>query len=185
VPPAVTTTVIAAFVALLVAAGAGLLTWGQIRRERQQWLVEVKVAWALELHKTRLVAYPGAFEAIAPLSTPHRAALTAEVAGQVAKELNTWLYSTGGMCADSTTRGAMLGLRDSCDKWAANGGSRPAQLYEFRNLAIVFLRRDLDLTGPDSFDVHRHVALLAKLREDLDASDRRNPLTDRGFIPDR
>jgi hypothetical protein len=182
----VTTALTAGFVALVVvAAGIGVLTWTQIRRERQRLLVEVEVARAVALHKTRLAAYPHAFEAIAPLSTHHRAALTAEVAGNVASGLNTWLYSTGGMCADATTRGAMLGLRDSCDRWATNGGSRPPQLYEFRNLAVTFLRRDLDLVGPEPFEVHRHVSLLAKLRDDLDAFDRRNPLADRGVVPDR
>jgi hypothetical protein len=91
----------------------------------------------------------------------------------VAEELNAWLYSAGGMCADATTRGAILGLRDSCDRWGRNGGPRPPQLYEFRNLAVAFLRRDLDLAGLEPFDVRRAVTHLAKLRDDLDGPDQR------------
>jgi hypothetical protein len=157
----------------MVVTGGGALTWAQIRRERDRWITDVTVAWALELRKTRLAAYPAVFEAIAPLSTHRRAALTAEVAGEVAEKLNTWLYSTGGMCADAATRGAVLGLRDSCNRWATAGGSRPPQLYEFRNLTITFLRRDLDLAGLESYNFHSDVTLLGKLRDDLDALEKR------------
>jgi hypothetical protein len=181
----VPTSVTAALVAFVVAAGVGAVVLAQVRRDGRQSQVDARAAWTLELHRTRLASYPAAFEAVAPLSTPHRAALTPEVAATVAGQLNTWLYSAGGMCADAATRRAVLGLRDSCDKWATNGGSRPPQLYEFRNLAIKFLRRDLDLDGPESFDFQRSVALVAKLRDDLDTLDRRNPLTDRNFVPDR
>jgi hypothetical protein len=160
-------------VALIVVAGIGALAWAQIRNEHERWSADAKVARALELHKARLASYPVAMEAIAPLSTHCRAALTAEVAGEVAEKLNTWLYSTGGMCADATTRAAVLGLRDSCQTWAAKGGARPPQLYEFRNLTIAYLRLDLDLPGLEPFDPHRGVTLLAKLRDDLDAFDKR------------
>lgn len=168
-PTAVTTVLLPGFVALVVTIGVGALTWDQIRRERQRELMEAKVARSLELLRVRLTAYPAVFEAMAPLSTHSRALLTSEVAGEVAEKLNGWLYSVGGMCADATTRGAILGLRDSCDKWAASSGQRPPQLYEFRNLAVAFLRRDLDLAGLESFDVRRSVTLLGKLREGLDA----------------
>src|SRR5262249_19732013 len=161
------------FVALVVATGGGVLTWAQIRRERDRWVTDVTVTWALELRKTRLATYPAAFEAIAPLSTPRRAALTAEVAGEVAEKLNTWLYSTGGMCADATTRGAVLGLRDSCNRWATAGGSRPPQLYEFRNLTITFLRRDLDLACLEAYNFHSDGTLLGQLRADLPAPEKR------------
>jgi hypothetical protein len=169
----VTMALIAGFVALAVAVGGGLVVWFQIRREHERWLADVKVAWAVELRKARLAAYPAAFAAIAPLSTHHRPALTAEVAGDVAEQLNTWLYSTGGMCADATTRGAVLGLRDSCNTWATTGGTRPPQLYEFRNLTITFLRQDLDLAGLESYEFHRSVALLRQLRDDLETFDKR------------
>ena len=49
---------ISGIVALVVAGGSGLLAWAQIRRERRRWLVDVKVAWALELHRARLASYP-------------------------------------------------------------------------------------------------------------------------------
>jgi hypothetical protein len=171
-PAQVTTVLLSGFVALVVTTGIGTLTWDQIRRERQRESVEAKVARALELHRTRLASYPAAFEAMAPLSTHNRALLTSQAAGEVAKELNNWLYSVGGLCADADARGAILGLRDSCGRWAGSG-QRPPQLYELRNLAVAFLRRDLDLAGPESFDVRRNVALLGKLRDDLDDLDNR------------
>jgi hypothetical protein len=78
------------------------------------------------------------------------------------------------MCADATTRGAVLGLRDSCSRWATIGDTRPPQLYEFRNLTITFLRRDLDLGGLEPYDFQRNVTVLNKLRDDLDALDKRS-----------
>lgn len=170
----ITPILIAAFVAFIIAAVVGALTWTQVHREREQLLVDARTAWSVEVHRARLASYPAAFEAMAPLSTPNRAALTAEVAGEVGKKLNAWLYSTGGMCADATTRSAVLGLRDSCDKWATTGGSRPPQLYEFRNLTITFLRRDLDLDDIEPFDLNRNLTLLGKLRDDLEAHERRS-----------
>jgi hypothetical protein len=174
VPGVVTAALLSGFVTLVVASGVGALVWEQIRREDQREPVAARVARSLELHRTRLAAYPAAFAAMAPLSSRNRADLTVQVAAEVAAELNAWLYSTGGMCADATTRGAILGLRDSCDRWAGSSGQRPPQLYEFRNLAVAFLRRDLDLAGLEPFDVRRGVTLLGKLRGDLDALDKRD-----------
>lgn len=184
-PGLITAAFIAGFVAVAVSAAAGALTWSQVRRDREQGRADERAARALELHRLRLSSYPAAFEAIAPLSTHRRAGLTAEVAGAVGERLNAWLYSAGGMCADATTRSAILGLRDSCGLWASVEGSRPPQLYEFRNLAVTFLRRDLDLCGADPAEPQRNLALLGKLRDDLDALDRRGHLTDRAAIPDR
>lgn len=167
-PTDITTVLLAGFVALAVTTGIGALMWDQIRRERQRESAAAAVARSLELHRARLTSYPAAFEAMAPLSTQNRAALTPQTAGAVAQRLNDWLYSAGGMCADATTRGAVLGLRDSCARWAGTG-QRPPQLYEFRNLAVAFLRRDLDLSELDASDVRRNVTLLGRLRDDLDA----------------
>jgi hypothetical protein len=173
VSTAVTAVLLSGLLALVVAAGVGALMWNQLRRERERGLVTAKVARTLELHRARLASYPAALEAMAPLSTHNRALLNPEVAGDVGEDLNVWLYSTGGMCADATTRGAVIGLRDSCARWAENG-QRPPQLYELRNLTVAFLRRDLELTGLEPPDVRRNLALLGKLRDDLDALGNRN-----------
>src|SRR5258708_932564 len=58
----------------------------------------------------------------------------------------------GGPCADATTRGALLGLRECCRTWAVEGGSELADLYKWRNLPSTFLRRDLDVLGLESYD---------------------------------
>jgi hypothetical protein len=131
------------------------------------------MAYATELHKMRLSSYPEVFRILAGLSHGSGKPVTAEVASDVAKELNSWFYSTGGMCADGTTRGAILGLRKSCERWAQTG-QRPNELYGFRNVAIAFLRRDLDVGGRnESYDFDSDSTLLGRLREDLTAIDNR------------
>jgi hypothetical protein len=165
----VATALISGFVALLVGGASALLTVAQIRRERRKWLTDVKVAWSLELHKTRIASYPDALRAIVPLSHAKASPITPETCGTVADELNEWLYSTGGLCADATTRGAVFGLRKCCHKWAKKGGSEPADLYQWRDLTIAFLRRDLDLMGNEDHDFHLGSTLLSKLQEELDS----------------
>ncbi len=106
-----------------------------------------------------------------PLS--HTATVTPQTAEMVAHELNEWIYSAGGLCAEATTRGAVLGLRDCCRKWAEDGGAQPNDLYTWRNLTTTFLRRDLDLGGLDSYDFDLGSTLLSKLQDELDSSRRR------------
>jgi hypothetical protein len=168
----VATALISGAVALLVAGASALLALAQIRREHRKWLTELKAAWSVELYKTRMSTYPRAHQALAPLSHASDEVITREVAGSVARELNDWLYSVGGLCADATTRGALLGLRECCRQWAADG-QQPAQLYEWRNLLTTFLRRDLDVLGLDSYDFDPGSTLLAKLQFELQALERR------------
>jgi hypothetical protein len=164
----VLTALISGLIALVVAGGTGLLTLIQIRRERDKWQIEIKTAYALELHKTRLGSYPEVFRILLKLSHGAGGTINAETAAEVAKELNSWFYSTGGMCAEETTRGAILGLRVTCEQWA-NTGTRPAELYAIRNIALRFLRRDLDLEGLESYDFDKPSTILQKLRAELAA----------------
>lgn len=171
-PTQVLAALISGVVAIFVAGGSGILTWAQIRRERDKWLIDVKMAYATELHKTRLRSYPAVFRVLSELSHAGGVSVTAEKAGRVAGELNEWFYSEGGMCADATTRGAILGLRKSCERWAQTG-HRPDGLYGFRNIAVAFLRRDLDVSGRnESYDFSDDPTLLDTLRRDLAAMDR-------------
>jgi len=157
----------------VVAGGSGLLAWAQIRRERRRWLVDVKVAWALELHRARLASYPAVFAALAPLSSHNADQRSPEIAAAVARDINDWFYSAGGMCADATTRGAILGLRGACNRWATEG-QRPADLSRWRNLAIACLRRDLDVGGLESYDFDADSTMLNKLTQELNAAERNN-----------
>ncbi|MEV0181862.1 hypothetical protein AB0I54_21595 [Streptomyces sp. NPDC050625] len=166
----VVTALISGLVALLVAGVSGLLTLVQIRRERRKWLTDLKGAWALENHKTRLASYPDAFAVLQRLSHGGAEAVTPEVAARVAAELNDWLYSTGGMCADAATRGALLGLRQRCRRWAKNGGQRPDDLYTWRNLALALLRRDLDILGLETYESDADATMLKQLQQELEAS---------------
>lgn len=175
----VLTALISGLVALVVAGGSSFLTWLQIRRERNKWQVEIKTAYALELHKARLSSYPEVFRVLYRLSHGPGGQATAETAGEVAKELNSWFYSIGGMCADATTRGAILGLRISCERWAREGGYHPDELYGFRNLALSFLRRDLDVGGLESYDFDQPSTILEKMKAELEAMDRNAPRTER------
>jgi|tagenome__1003787_1003787.scaffolds.fasta_scaffold20983822_6 hypothetical protein len=182
--PQVATALISGTVALAVGVSTGLISWLQIRRERRRWIVDTKVAWSLELLKVRLQSYPAAFEALVPLSHGSGQPLTAERAGTVAANLNQWLYSAGGMCAGSTTRAAIIGLRQSCQEWSSSGGKRPKELYRFRNFAIEFLRLDLDLSGNEKWDFADPAGWLRQLGDDLEKVEgsrrpsERTPLTD-------
>jgi hypothetical protein len=59
---------ISGLVALVVAGGSSFLSWTQIRRERDKWQVDVKLAYALELHKARMASYPEVFQVLLKLS---------------------------------------------------------------------------------------------------------------------
>lgn len=162
----VTTALISGFVALLVGGVSALLTLSQIRREHRRWLTDLKSAWSIELYKSRMATYPAVHEALSPLS--HTANVDSRAAAAVAEDLNSWIYSAGGLCADAATRGAILGLRDCCRNWARNGGEQPDDLYKWRNLVTTFLRRDLDLGGLDSYDFDSPSTLLHQLERELE-----------------
>jgi hypothetical protein len=172
------TALISGFVALLVAGGSALLTLTQIRREHDRWLTDLKVAWSLELYKSRMASYPEAHAALAPLSHASPEPVTPQIAETVARQLNQWLYSAGGLCADATTRGALLGLRECCRKWARAGGPEPEDLYAWRNLLGTFLRRDLDVLGLESYDFDLDPSLLNKLQRELESTRQRQRGTD-------
>lgn len=161
------TALISGVVALLVAGGSALVTLTQIRGEHRKWLADLKAAWSLELYKARLATYPEVHQALAPLSHISMETLTPEIAGVVAFKLNEWIYSAGGLCADTTTRGAVLKLRECCRGWAGEGGAVPTDLYQWRNLTTTCLRRDLDVLGLDSYDFGQDATLLQKLEREL------------------
>jgi hypothetical protein len=163
----IVTALISGLVALLVGGGSALLT---IRRERERWLTDLKAAWSLELYKSRLATYPEAQAALAPLSNASAEPVTPQIAQAVGQKLNQWLYSAGGLCADPTTRGALLGLRECCRKWASEGGARPEDFYTWRNLLGTFLRRDLDILGLESYDFDLDPTLLSKLQRELEST---------------
>lgn len=158
-------------VALLIGGASVFVNLSQLRRERRRWLAELKTGWSLELYKARLASYPTVHEVLAPLS--HTATPTAQDAATVAGALNDWIYSAGGLCAEATTRGAVLGLRECCRRWVASGGTAPDDLYLWRNLTTTFLRRDLDLGGLESYDFDPDVPLLSKLQDELETMRRR------------
>lgn len=156
----------------LVVGGLGLaVALAQIRRERKRWMADLKVAWSVELHKTRLATYPEAMTALLPLSEASTEPPNKETAWHVAERLNAWLYSAGGLSASATTRGALLGLRQHCRRWAADG-RRPDDLYQWRDLLIAFLRYDLDLPGLEDYDFDLETSQLGHFQAELHRLER-------------
>lgn len=159
---------IAAVVSLATAGIGAALTLAQSKRERSKWLVDVKSGYALERYRHRLSTYPQVFEALEMLSHARREADVAKDAARVADALNRWIYSAGGMCADASTRGALVALRHKCAEWAESG-ERPGDLYSWRNVAIQMLRRDLDLQGRNEvYDFDNVGSALQMLKEEVD-----------------
>src|SRR5712692_7982284 len=68
-PLEIQTALISAAVAIITVAIGGFLTWNQIQRERRRWLTDLKTAYSMELHKTRLDSYPRVYEIFKKLST--------------------------------------------------------------------------------------------------------------------
>lgn len=167
----VTAALISGVVALVVGVASSVVALSQIRREHRRWLADLKTAWSLELYKSRMTTYPEVHRSLAPLS--HTVTVTPDAAGEVARQLNEWIYSAGGLYAEATTRGAVLGLRDCCRKWADSGGSLPDDLYTWRNLTTTFLRRDLDVVGLDSYDFDLDSTLLSRLQDEIESTNRR------------
>ena len=159
---------IAGVVGLATASIGALLTFLQARRERSKWLVDFKSTYTLELYRQRLAAYPAAFKFIGRLSHGAEPRPDSSIAGEVALELNDWIYGAGGLCADAGTRGAVLGLRIRCAAWARAGNhGRPSDLYEWRNVALAMLRLDIDLSGLEEYDFGNMPSALERLRGEV------------------
>jgi hypothetical protein len=156
---------IAAIVALITTAIGGYFTWKQIQREKTKWLIDLKTSYSVELYKTRLTSYSPIFEILGRLSKHATERLTPDKAQHIGHEIHEWLYSPGGLCADASTRGALKGLRYYCLEWKQ--GERPQEIGDWRHMAMFLLRRDLDVTGIESFDPKDRESLLAKLRAEV------------------
>lgn len=76
------------------------------------------------------------------------------------------LYSAGGLCADAKARSAVIAVRDCCHSWGRGGGAQPPELFALRDVAINFLRLDLELVGLTSA-VDDQSTALDKLGEEL------------------
>src|SRR5690242_257620 len=159
------TALISALVALVTVALGGFFTWSQIQRERTKWLIDLKASYSTELYKTRLTCYPELYQTLGKLSRYAPDPLTPDKAQRVGHEIQAWLYSTGGLCADASTRGALNGLRHYCLEWKE--GAKPHAIDEWRQTALLLLRRDLDLQGIESFDPQDSASLLKRLQAEV------------------
>ena len=173
----VLTAIISAGIALLTAGATAYFARGQskrderrllyeMQRERGNWLKEIKSQYSLDLLTERLKTYPEAMKIIGELSVRAAEPMTPAKAHRIAGHLNAWIYSAGGLCATKETRGALLGLREACFRWES--GSHPPELYAFRDISILMLRRDLDLKGLESYSFDNLRSALDELRQDVE-----------------
>jgi hypothetical protein len=161
----------------LVAAGIGILSallanylgW---RTERRKWIISLKSNTKVELLKVRLKSYPEAFALLRQVSSTRRDQVTPDDARRLSIEFSDWLYSDGGMAAEASTRGAILVLRGQMELWAENA-EMPADFYDWRDRALIFLRRDLDLVGLESYDESAPGSLLDQIRGEAESLLRR------------
>jgi hypothetical protein len=144
----------------------------RFQHERREWLTELRKAYEVELYKTRIESYPKIFQTFAKLSHHAPERVTAENATQIAHELNDWFYSVGGMCAEADTRGAIRGLRNLCDEWGKQKGKKPSDFNQWRNAAMLLLRRDLNIRGLERFDtLDSPMPILERLEKENDQSN--------------
>jgi hypothetical protein len=158
------TAAIAAVVALVTAVLGTSVTWNL---ERRRWLTGLKVNLQVEVQKTRLLSYPAVFKIFGKMSNRAVEPLDSMSALRVAGELNDWIYSAGGMSADESTRGAVLALRELLLKWNIED-VMPADFYTWRNRALLLLRRDIDISGLESYDSSDIGSLLEQVKVDAD-----------------
>ena len=144
------TAVVAFIVASLSGMVSAVITISVARRTLQ---IDLKRAYAVELFKKRLAVYPPVWEALGALSEQAVAPLDEAKAILIARQLNDWLYSVGGLCADRQTRRALLDVRNGCLDFASAGFSI-STLRELRDNAMIYLRKDLALKGLESFDTN-------------------------------
>jgi hypothetical protein len=144
--------ILTALISLIVASISGFVSsYITISVERKKLKIDLKKAYAIELFKKRLEAYPPVWEILGALSAQAIDPLNTNKAAQVARQLNDWLYSVGGLCADMETRRALLDVRNACID--LNGDEVSTEkVRELRDVAMIHLRRDLDLKGLESFN---------------------------------
>jgi hypothetical protein len=169
-PPETQAALIAGAVSLITATITaiigGSIALKRMRREQGKWLTELKSTYAAELYQARLAAYPHMQEIMGQLSSQAQEPLTPAQAHHVAQQINQWIYSSGGLVAETSTRAAILGLRDACAAW--HEGPPPQEILEWRNAALFLLRRDLDVLGLESRDALKdRTSLLAKIQTEI------------------
>jgi hypothetical protein len=142
------------------------LELNRFREEQKQWITNLQAAYELEKYKARITSYPAMFTIIGKLSHKAKISATSENAKDIAEELNDWFYSAGGMCAEPSTRGALLKLRDACLNWNKRG-VKPDDLYKWRNYSLLLLRNDLGIKGLESFDYRTMASLIERVKEEV------------------
>jgi hypothetical protein len=139
----------------------------EIEDKRSGWVKEMKAYYSLELFKVRLKTYPEILETLGEMSTRATEPFTPEKSKQVAVRINRWLYSKGGLCATEETRGAILQIRNICFDWKE--GLPPEKLFKLNDYAALFLRRDLDMKGLESYNFENSRSLLEEQRKDIES----------------
>ena len=71
--------------------------------------------------KNEVAVVSQCFQILEKVSSLERSNVTSDMAHQLRKEFNEWLYSAGGMAAEASTRAAIIVLREAMATWASTG----------------------------------------------------------------
>jgi hypothetical protein len=144
--------IVTALISLFVASLSGFISsYITISVERRKLKIDLKRAYSIELFKKRLEAYPPIWAMLGGLSAQAIEPLNPAKAAEIAHQLNDWLYSVGGLCADMEARRAVLDVRNACLD-LDGGKSSIEEIRNLRDVAMIYLRRDLNLKGLESFN---------------------------------
>ncbi len=139
--------ILTALVSLIVASLSGFISSHlTILVERKKLIIDLEKAYRVELYKKRLDTYSSVWEVLGELSEQAVEPLNPTKAVQVARQLNDWLYSVGGLYADKEARRALLDVRNECLD-LQNGNTSMEEIRALRDEAMDYLRRDLELEG--------------------------------------
>jgi hypothetical protein len=158
------TALIAASVALATTVVTGFIAWKKFVKESGRWLFDLRSSVEVEQYKLRVEQYDKLVKYLINL-TSKSPRFNPDEAHQTASEINKWLYSSGGLCADKNTYAAVVGLRNACTKWKEGG--TPNDIWMWRDLAINCMRKDLYQRNLAEFNFEETSSYIEKLKNEL------------------
>ena len=164
--PEITAAIIAAIIALLTSIATAGVALMQLRREMKKWKTDFRSVVEVEHLKMRLQHYPSAYAILGELSSQYPEKLTAERATRLLQEINKWFYSQGGLCADKSTRGAIIGLREALASWSEKQNT--SGILHWRDLCVFYLRRDIHLHGLEDYSMEDMSSSYEKLKKEME-----------------
>lgn len=163
-PIEIVTALIAALVALITTTVTATVAWKKIIKESGKWLLDLRSSVEIEQYKLRVKNYEILIKLLSNLTSKSPLFNPKDV-HETGASINTWLYSSGGLCSDKNTYAAAVGLRNACTNWK-EGGS-PSEIWTWRDLTINCMRSDLYQQKLDKFDFEQSASYLKRLQDDV------------------